>query len=419
MSFASAYIEKRALFPQLIDEAPDQNTRIIVIVPSYAETQITKLFNSLQAAHKPECIVEVHVIVNAPENAAEENILQNSKTLTEIESWKSENRSCWFRLFSCYVQPGAVPGWGVGLARKTGMDEAARRFNSIEQSEGLIVNLDADCTVRENYFTSLYKEFYRDNRKMACSIYFEHEVAGREYDKRVYRNIALYELHLRYLLQAQKYAGFPWAFHTVGSSMAVRASEYVAAGGMNRKQAGEDFYFIQKLVDSGNYFSLNSTAVYPSPRTSFRVPFGTGAAMGKMQEDSDAEYFTYNIQAFDDLRILFSGLDKTFSSHTGTAEFYNSLPESIRTFVSESEWLDKLTEIQQNTSGLPSFRKRFFVWFNMFRIVRYLNSVHPGQFPKISVNKAAAALLKRIGVDSDSVSVSELLEIYRALERKS
>lgn len=95
------------------------------------------------------------------------------------------------------------------------------------------------------------------------------------------------------------------------------------------------------------------------------------------------------------------------------------MPESIRTFVSESEWLDKLTEIQQNTSGLPSFRKRFFVWFNMFRIVRYLNSVHPGQFPKISVNKAAAALLKRIGVDSDSVSVSELLEIYRALERKS
>jgi len=42
---------------------------------------------------------------------------------------------------------------------------------------------------------------------------------------------------------------------------------------MNRKQAGEDFYFIQKLMPLGGYFALNSTAIYPSPRESSRVPF--------------------------------------------------------------------------------------------------------------------------------------------------
>ena len=55
--------------------------------------------------------------------------------------------------------------------------------------------------------------------------------------------------------------------------MAVKALPYVKAGGMNRRQAGEDFYFIQKLVPSGGYFSLNSTTVYPSPRASDQGSF--------------------------------------------------------------------------------------------------------------------------------------------------
>ena len=74
------------------------------------------------------------------------------------------------------------------------------------------------------------------------------------------------------------------------------------AGGMNRRQAGEDFYFIQKLVPAGGYFSLNSTVVYPSPRPSFRVPFGTGASITKLNESGEPFLMTYNISAFDELR---------------------------------------------------------------------------------------------------------------------
>ena len=88
--------------------------------------------------------------------------------------------------------------------------------------------------------------------------------------------------------------------------MAVKALPYVKAGGMNRKQAGEDFYFIQKLVPAGGYFSLNSTTVYPSPRASFRVPFGTGASIGKLTEQMNVRLLTYNLQAFNELRSFFS-----------------------------------------------------------------------------------------------------------------
>ncbi len=124
---------------------------------------------------------------------------------------------------------------------------------------------------------------------------------------RIYlRYITLYELHLRYYFQGLAYSGFPYVFHTVGSAIAVKALPYVKAGGMNRRQAGEDFYFIQKLVPAGGYFNLNSTTVYPSPRTSSRVPFGTGASMAQTNSEQGSIFLTYNIQAFKELRTFFS-----------------------------------------------------------------------------------------------------------------
>ena len=41
MGFASAWLEKRALFPELIKEPPDNKTGIIVVVPAYNEPGIS------------------------------------------------------------------------------------------------------------------------------------------------------------------------------------------------------------------------------------------------------------------------------------------------------------------------------------------------------------------------------------------
>ena len=159
MGYASTYIEKRILFPPFINEATDRNTGIITVVPSYGEDDINRLLNSLVSADIPDCGVEVIVVVNAPGNASFESLEKNRQTLKDIESWKLQKTNCWFRLFSVDVKPGAVPGWGVGLARKTGMDEAVRRFSIFENSDGIILNLDADCTVGKNYFSAIYNEF--------------------------------------------------------------------------------------------------------------------------------------------------------------------------------------------------------------------------------------------------------------------
>ncbi len=80
---------------------------------------------------------------------------------------------------------------------------------------------------------------------------------------------------------------------------------------------------------------------------------------------------------------------------------------------------DKIKEIKQNTSELQSFKKRFFGWFNMFKIVKYLNRVHEEIFQKVPVNESSWELLKLIGIKFTSKDTSDLLKFYRSMEKKT
>lgn len=420
MDFASAYLAKRAIFPDFIKESPESDTRLIVVIPAYNEPEVTRVLDSLEGCEKPSCATEVIIVVNSPSEAAEEIRANNRLTIDNIECWKSVHPDCFFKLFIIDVTSCNIPGWGVGLARKTGMDEAVRRFSSIGRSDGFIVCLDADCTVEKNYFTSIYREMCDRKDRSACSIYFEHPLSGIEFPDEFYRAIVLYELHLRYYLQGLIYTGFPFSHQTIGSAMAVRADIYVKAGGMNRRQAGEDFYFIQKLVPMGGYFNLNSTTVYPSPRSSFRVPFGTGATMTKLTGDKCDQFLSYNIQAFKDLKSFFvtAGIiSENRNSEAGN--YYDGFPETIRLFLTKQDWVDKMLEIRKNTTGPVSFMKRFFTWFNMFMIVKFMNTVHRGILKKEDVTISAAELLAITGNGFCKENAAGLLVRYRTLEKKA
>jgi hypothetical protein len=420
MGFASAYLNERTLFPELTEEAPDILTGIIVVIPSYNETGIGKVLDSLASCNEPECKVEVIVVINAPVSADEESVNNNKVTLENIESWKKDNHSCFFRLFAFIAETGSFKGWGVGLARKTGMDEAVRRFDKIQRPDGVILNLDADCLVEPNYFESVYREFLTEKDLTACSIYFEHPLSGSEFTKEIYDYITLYELHLRYYFQGLAFTRFPYVFHTVGSSLAVKALPYVKAGGMNRRQAGEDFYFVQKLVTTGGYFSLKSTTVYPSPRISSRVPFGTGASIGKLFLNGENAFLTYNFEAFKELRSFFAMVEKVYlCKENELNEYFRLIPQGLKLFIDEKEFLEKLVEIRNNTSSMLSFEKRFFGWFNMFKIVKYLNFTHKDFFEKLPVDVSASELLEYIGVSGRINETGELLGYYRNMEKRS
>jgi len=417
MGFASAWLEKNALFPAFISEAPDKNTGIIVVIPAFNEPDIVSLLDSLKGCREPGCKAEILIVINAPTYASGESLINNKLCMENAESWKKANKGIFFRLFVFNTGNHGLKNWGVGLARKSGMDEALRRFDLIGNPGGAIVSLDADCTVKDNYLTEIFSRLVKHRDHKACSIYFEHPLSGIDFGNRVYRIVTLYELHMRYYLQGLIYSGFPYAVHTVGSAMACKAMQYMKAGGMNRRKAGEDFYFIQKLLPLGGHFSLNSTAVYPSPRESFRAPFGTGATITKMLAGNEEQLYTYNFASFKDLQQLFIRIRDLYQlSHRQLIQSHGDLPEGLRSFIPGSEWHNKIIEIQENTASIESFCKRFFTWFNMFRIVKYLNYLAAGFYEKQPVAEAASELLSATGSKFSTSDPLELLSIYREME---
>lgn len=308
---------------------------------------------------------------------------------------------------------------GVGLARKIGMDEAARRFDDIGRSaEGIIICYDADCCCARNYLCSIERHFLENPQSPACSIYFEHPLEG-PLDPDVYEAIAVYELHLRYYVQALRYVGFPYAHHTIGSCMAVRAGIYQKQGGMNRRQAGEDFYFLHKVMPLGGFADLTETKVIPSPRDSDRVPFGTGRAVRNYL--TEGTILTYPLEAFLDLKMLFHLVPSFWHggdiSDTTPAE---SLPESIRTFLDQENFPAAQKEILENTSTEPAFRKRFFQWFNGFRVMKFVHYERDHVYGGRSVSEEAKRLLNLFVGETNlppSLKTLELLHYYRALDR--
>ena len=111
----------------------------------------------------------------------------------------------------------------------------------LDKPEGVILNLDADCTVEKNYFVAVCDELLKrktdQHVQYILNILFQAMIIRRIF----YKYITLYELHLRYYFQGLAYSGFPYVFHTVGSAIAVKALPYIKAGGMNRSRQEKIF----------------------------------------------------------------------------------------------------------------------------------------------------------------------------------
>jgi hypothetical protein len=362
--------------------------------------------------------VEVIVVLNASETDSEPVIQEQKQCAADIKRFaESKPLPSWLNLLTIEAFNLRKKHFGAGLARKIGLDEAVRRFFQIKKPDGIIACLDADSPVAGNYLKTIEAWFENPSRSGAV-IHFEHPLDGDEYPHEVYKAITLYELHLRYYLEALKQTGFPYAFHTIGSCMVFRALSYVQAGGMPKKQAGEDFYFLQKLIPTGGFGEITTTTVFPSPRPSGRVIFGTGASIKQHIEGIKKQGTTYNPMAFDDLKTFFSKAAELINIPPGKFEEWTyELTGPLRSFLLNSGFEEELATIQQNSNSEKTFLKRFFGTFNAFKIVKYLNYSHEHFYARKDLFEAAADILSRTGVDvSEILDEKELLLKYRKKE---
>lgn len=392
---------------------------MFIVIPCYNEPDILTTLNSLAACFPPRAEVSVLMVVNDSEDASEEAIAQNISTLNCIAGWKLQHPQLFFDVQRIYAHALPRKWAGVGWARKIGMDEAVKQLNANNYPDGLIVSFDADSTVLPNYFQAIESAFENNPAFNFFTIHFEHPFAHPEPDPLIRDGIIRYELHMRYYKNAMKWCGYPHAIHTVGSSFALKASAYVKQGGMNRRKAGEDFYFLHKLVLLGHYGNIGSTTVFPAARQSDRVPFGTGAAIKKWAEGSSELNHTYSLEAFSNLKPLFSDPAQFWKmNQIEIADFIGNLHPTLQSFCKDSRITDEILELRGNCADSKVFERRFFHLLNAFWILKYLNYAHETFFVRGDLQTEAIFLLQNIGIHAENnISLENLLEIFRNLDK--
>lgn len=418
MAFADKYFSKFELYQQFIDHAVGDNLKIIVVIPCINEPQLLRTLDALWFCKRPKCSIEIIVTINNAVNASDKIKQQNLKSLNEGKAWIKNHFEDSFKTFFIYKPDFPNKFAGAGLARKTGMDEALRRFNQINNSNGIIACFDADSVCDDNYFVEIEKHFDSYSKSIGANVYFEHPIVGDEFEALVYKRIAEYELYLRYYKNGLAYAGFPFAFHTIGSSFVIKASTYAKQGGMNRKQAGEDFYFLQKVFPLGNFHEINTTRIIPSPRASDRVPFGTGAAMTKLIANPEEKYLTYNPKCFDDLKSTFILYPRFFKCNKEVyLNILSEMPELIAGFLAKNNFYTELVKINKNSPNIKIFTDRFFQWFNGFKVLKFINYAHEAVYEKVAIYDAAKELLqKKSLINETQQTTKEILHKYRVID---
>lgn len=385
-----------------------------VVIPALAEAEyIWGTIKSL--AQNPPPILKdflILVVVNHRQNDPPEVKMNNRETLRLL----AERKNSCAHLSLAWVD-AASPGLelpdrgGVGLARKIGLDLALERLNYKER-DPLLISLDADTLVRPDYLLALTRHFQSHSAGGAIIPFCHQEGASPEEDLAIKR----YELFIRAYVFGLNLAASPYAFHTIGSTMACTAAAYVRAGGMNTRAAGEDFYFLQQLAKTSGLAQVKGTIVYPAARPSWRVPFGTGKSVLNILTSPARAVKFYQTACF---QILKKWLELISENLDSPAEKIQDKALKISPFL--ADFLTKISfpevwkKLQKNYPSPRHLHSAFHVWFDGLKTLQLIHYLSSGPFPREEPVEALSALWQWAGIVPPA-TLAEHLALLRKLQ---
>lgn len=363
-----------------------------VIIPAMAEFEhLPRTLASLEqndpGAREKTLVL---VIVNQPRAAdvsLTANDLHNISILEDNQAtlaWLAahQNAFCFQLRWIDAANPGCqMPAdTGVGRARRMGADsllsaiyEADRKKPTPSWSPGdfVMLHLDADTLVDQNYL-----EAAGDGIRTAGTdggvVAYRHQMPD---NPQTGAAIAAYEHYLRYVVDGLRFADSPYAYHTIGSTMVCTAAGYIKAGGIPiKRQAGEDFYFLQQLAKTGGIAHIDQTRVYPSARISSRNPYGTGPAVQNIMRDGLTNYRVYAPECFAALKEWLDTVRQHLDADP-TAILSSVSQEFVREFIAVKGFTKAWRGLQQHHPDPARRLKAFHEWFDALatmRIIRHL-----------------------------------------------
>jgi hypothetical protein len=254
----------------------------------------------------------------------------------------------------------------------------------------IICNLDADTLVQNNYLAAVKKCFA--GKAKAAVVAYEHQEPLIDEERAA---IYCYEIFLRYWILGLKYARSPYAFHSIGSTMICSTDAYLDVRGMNRREAGEDFYFLNKLKKIGNISYIKNTRVFPSARASQRVPFGTGKRIQRFLNHEQEEYLLYDPQIFEILAQWLRVMEKSFQCNEddiiGQAVLIHPL---LTSFLNDCRFLKAWKNIRRNVKKGDSLRCHLHCWFDGFQTLKLINYLSRELYPPVNMFTALRRILQ-------------------------
>jgi len=379
----SKYLEARGIKgPWKISGTERRDFEGAVVIPALAEKD--SLFATLETlAQNPSGHLSaflILVVVNHREDAESTEKADNRFTLKTLEKKQGPLASLQLGWVDACTEGRELPtrGGGVGLARKIGFDLALSRLE-FERTSPLVGSLDADTLVRSDYFPAIVDHF-RDAKDGGAVIPFCHQKsANLHQDRAIHR----YELFLRTYVLGLDRAGSPFAFHTIGSTMACRAEAYARMGGMNMRDAGEDFYFLQHLAKTSGVVQMKGTVVYPSPRASTRVPFGTGKSVSRLLADDKRGVLFYRRECFQILKEWLSLVTANLNL-PGEVLFCRAktISADLAEFLAMCQFIPTWGKLQNNFRSPSLLLKGFHQWFDGFKTLKLVHHLSAGPFPR-------------------------------------
>jgi len=256
------------------------------------------------------------------------------------------------------------PRQGVGYARHLGMLHCCELIEAGLVQSRWIWSTDADAR-----FASDYLQEPPDDAEV-CILPYRHHPAPI--------SLQIYDIGLRYFALGLDWAKTPYAFPTLGSVIAIDSRLYRRVGGFPDRQAGEDFYLLNKASKVGSLRYLNRQPVTLNGRPSDRVPFGTGRAMMEIEAKSLQHQF-YSPDSFFVLRRFVEILNQVSDE---------LLIEHLHALVPGFPGLKKLAKVLRQPVRGAQMIKRRHAFFDAFWIMKLMHYLRDTTCPSVSWRQA-------------------------------
>jgi hypothetical protein len=272
---------------------------------------------------------------------------------------------------------------------------ALRLLKKSSAPRNLILSLDADTLVQNNYLSATNNYF--TPRDKTAIVAYEHQMP-LNYEEQA--AICCYEIFLRYWVLGLKYAKSPWAFHSIGSTIITSTEAYLEVRGMNKREAGEDFYFLSKLAKMSKIGYIKETCVYPSARPSARVPFGTGKRIQRFLAGvHKEEYLLYDPKIFVILADWLQLMKNQFIC--GDDEILiktERIHPMLKSFLIDCDFAAVWSKICRNAKDEKTLTRQFNDWFDGFKTLKLINYFTKKVYPQINMFEALNRILSMSGM---------------------